>query len=192
IRRRTAAVTRRPPRAWTSTPTRAASCSQAIRAGLGCCRRPPRSSFLSGPWEAARSFSSSRTAAAASVRSGTGSACSCLRSRALPPALIRASDKFNRAIKNRGMAASSRTPVRREGTRAALIDAATRVFGRDGFHAASTKAIAREAGANPALISYHFGGKEGLYVAVVEHIVESMAARVGPIAVEVEAERRAL
>jgi len=90
------------------------------------------------------------------------------------------------------MAASSRTPVRREGTRAALIDAATRVFGRDGFHAATTKAIAREAGANPALISYHFGGKEGLYVAVVEHIVDSMAARIGPIALEVEAERRAL
>jgi len=90
------------------------------------------------------------------------------------------------------MAASSETPARRAGTRAALIDAATRVFGRDGFHAATTKAIAREAGVNPALISYHFGGKEGLYVAVVEHIVESMAARVGPIAVEVEAERRAL
>ncbi|HEX6995127.1 MAG TPA: CerR family C-terminal domain-containing protein [Gammaproteobacteria bacterium] len=90
------------------------------------------------------------------------------------------------------MAAFSRTPVRREGTRAALIDAATRVFGRDGFHAATTKVIAREAGANPALISYHFGGKEGLYVAVVEHIIETMAARIGPIAVEVEAERRAL
>jgi len=90
------------------------------------------------------------------------------------------------------MAASSETPARRAGTRAALIDAATRVFGRDGFHAATTKVIAREAGVNPALISYHFGGKEGLYVAVVEHIVESIAARIGPVAVEVEAERRAL
>lgn len=85
-----------------------------------------------------------------------------------------------------------RSPVRGEGTRAALIEAATRVFGRDGFHAATTKAIAREAGANQALISYHFGGKEGLYTAVVEHIVESMGARIGPVVAEVEAERRAL
>src|SRR5690606_39441765 len=89
------------------------------------------------------------------------------------------------------MSASTRqAPVRGEGTRAALIEAATRVFGRDGFHAATTKAIAREAGANQALISYHFGGKEGLYTAVVEHIVESMGARIGPVVAEVEAERR--
>jgi|SRR5690606_31320471 len=91
------------------------------------------------------------------------------------------------------MSASTRqAPVRGEGTRAALIEAATRVFGRDGFHAATTKTIAREAGANQALISYHFGGKEGLYTAVVEHIVESMAARIGPVVAEVDAERRAL
>lgn len=87
---------------------------------------------------------------------------------------------------------SRRSPVRGEGTRAALLEAATRVFGRDGFHAATTKAIAHEAGANQALISYHFGGKEGLYTAVVEHILEAIAARIGPVAMEVEAERRAL
>lgn len=89
-------------------------------------------------------------------------------------------------------APSRRFQARGEGTRAALLEAATRVFGRDGYHAATTKTIAREAGANQALISYHFGGKEGLYVAVVEQIVDTIGARIGPVAAEVEAERRAL
>jgi TetR/AcrR family transcriptional regulator, regulator of cefoperazone and chloramphenicol sensitivity len=82
--------------------------------------------------------------------------------------------------------------VRGEATRAALVDAATRVFGRDGFSAATTKAIAAEAGANQALISYYFGGKEGLYRAVVEHIVDSIGARMRPVAARVESERRAI
>lgn len=84
------------------------------------------------------------------------------------------------------------TGARGETTRTALLDAATRIFGRDGFSAATTKAIAREAGANQALISYHFGGKEGLYAAVIEHIVDEITSRVGPVAAGVEAERKAL
>lgn len=72
-------------------------------------------------------------------------------------------------------------------TRDALIDAGIRVFGRDGYHAATTKAIASEARANQALISYYFGGKEGLYRAVVERIVDMVAARIGPVAAEMEA-----
>jgi TetR/AcrR family transcriptional regulator, regulator of cefoperazone and chloramphenicol sensitivity len=91
------------------------------------------------------------------------------------------------------MNGSPRPPaVRGEGTRGALLEAATRVFGRDGFHAATTKAIASEAGVNQALISYHFGGKEGLYVAAMDHIVESIGALIGPVAVEVDAQRHAL
>jgi|SRR5690606_8829186 len=89
-------------------------------------------------------------------------------------------------------APSARPKGRGEGTRAALLEAAIRVFGRDGFHAATTKTIAREASANQALISYHFGGKEALYVAVVEHIVATVEARIGPVMAEVDAERRAL
>lgn len=67
-------------------------------------------------------------------------------------------------------------------TRQALVGAALDVFGRDGFHAASTRAIAKRAGVNQALIGYHFGGKEGLYLAVFEHITERMAAQLGTVA----------
>jgi AcrR family transcriptional regulator len=79
-------------------------------------------------------------------------------------------------------------PARGEATRAALIAAAIHVFGRDGFDAASTRAIADEAGANQALIGYHFGGKPGLYLAALEHITERVRERVGPLAAIIDAE----
>jgi AcrR family transcriptional regulator len=65
-------------------------------------------------------------------------------------------------------------------TRAELIDAALDVFGRLGFEGASTRAIAKAAGANLAAIVYHFGGKEALYLAVAEHVAASIFAKVGP------------
>lgn len=66
-------------------------------------------------------------------------------------------------------------------TREALLEAAAHVFGRDGFHAASTRAIATAAGVNQALIGYHFGGKEGLYLAVYQSMVEQLSAAVSPV-----------
>lgn len=74
----------------------------------------------------------------------------------------------------------TRSSNRGEQTREALLLAAIEVFGRDGFHAASTRAIAQAAGANQALIGYHFGGKEGLYLAAFESIVEQITANVLP------------
>jgi AcrR family transcriptional regulator len=49
-----------------------------------------------------------------------------------------------------------------------LLHAAIEAFASQGFDAASTRAIADQAGVNMALISYHFGGKEGLYDAVLQ------------------------
>lgn len=65
-------------------------------------------------------------------------------------------------------------------TRQSLIRAATRVFGQVGFDGASTRAIAEAAGANQALINYHFGGKDGLYQAVITEFVEQMSALLEP------------
>jgi len=60
--------------------------------------------------------------------------------------------------------------------------AALDAFGHSGFDAASTRAIAAAAGVNQALIGYHFGGKQGLYLGVVEHIVSQMQQRLDPVA----------
>jgi len=73
-------------------------------------------------------------------------------------------------------------------TREALIQAAIEIFGRDGFHAASTRAIAERAGANQALIGYHFRGKLGLYLATFEYIIGKIATRMEPIAIQIEEE----
>lgn len=64
------------------------------------------------------------------------------------------------------------------GSRERLLEAATDIFGRHGYDAATTRMIAREAGVNIAAIPYYFNGKEGLYRAVVEHIVSLVAGQI--------------
>jgi TetR/AcrR family transcriptional regulator, regulator of cefoperazone and chloramphenicol sensitivity len=79
------------------------------------------------------------------------------------------------------MPAATDASPRGDATRSALIGAAMTVFGRDGFHAASTRAIAELAGVRQALIGYHFRNKEGLYLAVFEHIVGRLRQRLDPL-----------
>ena len=69
----------------------------------------------------------------------------------------------------------------------ALVRAAVEVFGESGLEAATTRDIAQRAQQNIASIAYYFGGKEGLYLAVAEHIVEVILARIGPVMDEAEA-----
>ena len=52
-------------------------------------------------------------------------------------------------------------------TREALIDAATSLCAERGFDGARVDEIARKAGVNKAMISYHFAGKRGLYNAIL-------------------------
>ncbi|MER9259346.1 CerR family C-terminal domain-containing protein [Mesorhizobium sp. M0619] len=66
-----------------------------------------------------------------------------------------------------------------EQTRAALVLAALKLFGRQGFDGTSTREIAAEAKANIGSIAYHFGGKEGLRAAAADHIVETIQAVAG-------------
>ena len=69
---------------------------------------------------------------------------------------------------------------RSDATRSALIAAATEVFAQSGFESVGTRDIAKAAGVHQALIGYHFGSKEGLYVAVFEHMAATMEERIGP------------
>ncbi len=69
-------------------------------------------------------------------------------------------------------------------TRVLLIRAALRLFGRQGYEAASTRAIAAEAGTNISSIAYHFGGKEGLRLACADAVADQIEqiARALPVA----------
>ncbi|MER8464743.1 CerR family C-terminal domain-containing protein [Mesorhizobium sp. M1396] len=66
-----------------------------------------------------------------------------------------------------------------EMTRAALVQAALKLFGRKGFDGTSTREIAAEAHANIGSIAYHFGGKEGLRTAAADFIVETIQTVAG-------------
>ncbi len=52
--------------------------------------------------------------------------------------------------------------------RAMIVDAARRVFEKDGLEAASMRAIAREAGYTAGALYFHFQSKEAIYAVVLE------------------------
>lgn len=85
---------------------------------------------------------------------------------------------------------ASNPSTRGEATREALIRAALEIFGRDGFQAASTRAIAGAAGVNQALIGFHFGGKKELYIATFGYVTHRLAERIGPLLEDIEAQLR--
>lgn len=55
-----------------------------------------------------------------------------------------------------------------EEVKAAILSAATHLFAKYGFDKVSIRQISETAGTNSAMISYYFGGKQGLYRAVVD------------------------
>ncbi len=55
-----------------------------------------------------------------------------------------------------------------EDTRAALLDAARVEFTEHGFDGATVRMIAQRAGVDPAMVNHWFGGKDALFVAVME------------------------
>lgn len=59
-----------------------------------------------------------------------------------------------------------------EETRERLLKSGLHLFGIKGFEATRTRELADLAQVNQASIPYHFGGKEGLYLAVAEYVVK--------------------
>ncbi len=64
-----------------------------------------------------------------------------------------------------------------DATRRALMGAAIVVFAERGYEAASVRDITGKAKVNQGAITYHFGGKSGLYLEVLRSVRESMSAQ---------------
>ncbi len=59
-----------------------------------------------------------------------------------------------------------------ENSKQKILSAATKLFAHKGFDAVSVREICKEANANLCLISYHFGGKQELYNAIIDDLIE--------------------
>ena len=79
-------------------------------------------------------------------------------------------------------------PDRDRDTRQKLIDAGLEIFGTYNLEGATTRQLAEHAGVNQAAIPYYFGGKEGLYFAVIEHLFSTNFAVIGPVVIALQAE----
>ena len=67
-------------------------------------------------------------------------------------------------------------------TREALLAAGAELFAERGYEGVPVWAIAQKAGVNKAMISYHFGGKRKLYLAIVSATFSDIVARVEGLA----------
>lgn len=62
-------------------------------------------------------------------------------------------------------------------TRDGLLTAAIAVLGEEGYKAMSMRAVAERAGVRLSLVHYHFGSKQGLLEAVLDHLTEGLLER---------------
>ena len=68
------------------------------------------------------------------------------------------------------------TPTDQRDTKERLLDAAEALFGDRGIAAVSVRDITAQADANIAAVNYHFGGKDALFLAVLNRRMEPLNA----------------
>lgn len=67
-----------------------------------------------------------------------------------------------------------------EATREKLVIEAIRLFGQNGYKATNTRALAEAAQCNLGLITFHFGGKQGLYEAAIKRVKDRLMELLTP------------
>lgn len=73
--------------------------------------------------------------------------------------------------------ADEQTPVGREATRGALIEATAQIMLEEGYAAATSRRVAAKAGVKPALVHYYFPSMDDLFVAVLRDKAETNLQR---------------
>jgi AcrR family transcriptional regulator len=88
-------------------------------------------------------------------------------------------------LETRNLDTTQRRPGRPGGeeSRARLLEAAGQLFADRGFDGVSVRQVARRAKVNAAAVNYHFGGKGGLYHAVLKKLIEDTEPMFGPMIV---------
>lgn len=73
-------------------------------------------------------------------------------------------------------------------TRTRLLKASLAIFAHRDFEAVSVREIVEQAGVNIGAISYHFGGKQGLYLATAEFLADALQTQLGPLLTQTRAD----
>ncbi|MGY2291862.1 TetR/AcrR family transcriptional regulator [Pseudomonas sp. SDO528_S397] len=77
-------------------------------------------------------------------------------------------------------------------TRARILQAAVKVFTRDGYSGGRVDSISKEAGSNDRMLYYYFGSKEHLFVCVLEHTYEQFNKAESKLKLDLAAPAQAL
>ncbi|RZJ82259.1 MAG: TetR/AcrR family transcriptional regulator [Flavobacterium sp.] len=62
-----------------------------------------------------------------------------------------------------------------------ILNAASMLFSEFGFEGTSTRQIAKESGANMAMINYYFGSKEGVFLQIMEEKISGFKSQLDQI-----------
>jgi AcrR family transcriptional regulator len=65
--------------------------------------------------------------------------------------------------------------------KSSILEAAEKLFSELGYEGASTRQIAKEAGANMAMINYYFGSKEGVFMEIMTQRIQSFKEELNTI-----------
>jgi AcrR family transcriptional regulator len=77
-----------------------------------------------------------------------------------------------------------RAHAAKELKRSLILEAARKIFEKEGLEGASLRAIAAQAGYTPAALYFHFDSKEGIYAEVLQASLASLGQRVGSAAAQ--------
>lgn len=84
----------------------------------------------------------------------------------------------------RRRASAAATQTRADLARARLLETGLACFARHGLDGVSIRDLAQKARLNSATISYYFGGKEGLYAAVLDQVAGFARDRSAPVSAD--------
>ncbi|ODQ07107.1 MULTISPECIES: CerR family C-terminal domain-containing protein [Enterobacterales] len=73
---------------------------------------------------------------------------------------------------------TSKTVISTEQTQEKLVQEGIKLFALHGISGLRTRQLAQDAGVNQSAIPYHFGGKLGVYTAVIQYIATELASEI--------------